>query len=359
MADLRTGPELPLEPLSVYAAGVKPEEPTYGSDKHGLVWGYLFSAGQPPTPIDSEAAAEWIAAPKPSSHGHFLWLHFALSNAASERWLRMHLKLPETFFGSMHDNVGSTRLEHDGDTLVAVIHDVIFNFTFDPSAVSTVCLCIDPHLFISARLRPLRSVDRLRGSVRSGQAFRSSAELLAHLLQDQAGVLVDIVRESGARSDLIEDKLLANRAPVSRRELAALRRTLVRLQRLLAPEPAALFRLLNRPPGWIAGDDFEDLRQAAEEFSTAVSDSTALVERIKILQEELAAAINEQTSRTLFTLTVVTVLALPINLVASLLGMNIGGIPFSESPHGFFLVVAALAALTAILAYLTLGRRRD
>ena len=30
---------------------------------------------------------------------------------------------------------------------------------------------------------------------------------------------------------------------------------LVRLQRLLAPEPAALFRLLNRPPSWIADAD--------------------------------------------------------------------------------------------------------
>jgi zinc transporter len=337
---------------------VRPEETTYGSDKHGLVWGYLFAAGQPPKQVDSDAAAEWMAS-NPSPLGTFLWLHFALSNTASERWLHSHLTLPDTFYEFLRNTVGSTRLEQDGDALVAVVHDVVFDFTFDPAAVSTVCLCIKPHLFVSARMRPLRSVDRLRNSVRAGRSFRSSAELLANLLQDQAGVLVDIVRESSSRIDLIEDKLLENRIPLGRRELAALRRTLVRLQRLLAPEPAALFRLLNRPPSWIAGEDFEDLRQAAEEFSTAVSDTAALVERIKILQEELAATINEQTNRTLFTLTVVTVLALPINLVAALLGMNVGGIPLGDSPNGFFLVVAALFGLTALLAYLTLGRRRD
>lgn len=338
---------------------MKTEEPTYGSDKNGLVWGYLFQAEQLPKEMDSDAASAWIGASNPPPQGSFLWLHFALSNTATERWLRNHLELPDTFYESMRDNVGSTRLEQAGDALVAVIHDLIFNFTFDPSAVSTVCLCIDPHLFVSARLRPLRSVDRLRGAVKSGQSFRSPAELLAQLLQDQAGVLVDIVRESSARSDLIEDLLLANRAPVSRRELAALRRALVRLQRLLAPEPAALFRLLNRPPAWITGDDFEDLRQAAEEFSAAVSDSAALVERIKILQEELAATINEQTNRTLFTLTIVTVLALPINLVAGLFGMNVGGIPLTHTSHGFSLIVGALVLLTGLLAWLTLGRRRD
>jgi zinc transporter len=209
-----------------------------------------------------------------------------------------------------------------------------------------------------ARLRPLRSVDRLRGVVKSGKGFRSSAELLAQLLQDQASVLVDIVRESSARIDRIEDKLLERRIPLGRVELAALRRTLVRLQRLLAPEPAALFRLLNRPPDWIAGEDFEDLRRAAEEFSTVVADSVALVERIKILQEEMTATVTEQTNRTLFTLTFVTVLALPINLVAALFGMNVGGVPLSESRHGFLVVATGLAALTALLAYLAFGRRR-
>ena len=57
-----------------------------------------------------------------------------------------------------------------------------------------------------------------------------------------------------------------------------------------------------------------------------ISDPTALGERIKLLQEEIAAKLNEQNNRILFTLTMVTVLALPINIVAGF-GMNVGGIP--------------------------------
>jgi zinc transporter len=134
---------------------------------------------------------------------------------------------------------------------------------------------------------------------------------------------------------------------------------LVRLQRLLAPEPAAFFRLLNRPPDWITEEDLQDLQQAAEEFATAVGDSAALVERVKLLQEELSALVNEQTNRTLFVLTVVTVLALPINLVAGLFGMNVGGIPLAEHPYGFLSIVGILLVLTGSLAYWALGRRRD
>ena len=334
-------------------------DPTSGSDQEdGLIWGYHFGPDQPAQPITSQAAVEFLTAPGPGLPGEFLWLHFSLSHAASEPWLRRYVTLPDAFYESLHRDVGSTRLKQDADSLLAHIHDVLFDFTFEASAVATTSLCITSRLLVSAHIRPLRSVDKLRAAVQAGQVFRSPIELLSHLLRDQASVLVDIVRRSTARVDPMEDRLLAKRISVSRSELGSLRRMLVRLQRLLAPEPAAFFRLLDRPPDWITQEQLRNLQQAAEKFSTAISDTAALVERVKQLQEELAAVVNEQTNRTLFVLTLVTVLALPINLVAGLLGMNVGGIPLAQHPYGFFLVVGNLLVLTAFLAYWGLGRRR-
>jgi len=338
---------------------VNPAELAYGSDKTGLVWGYLFEPGQPPRQVECDAALQWLASPPVSGDSGFVWLHLSLSNAAAERWMRQSLQLADAFYESLHEGVGSTRLEVEGDMLVAVMHDVLFNLSFDAANISTVSVCMDPRLVVTARLRPLRSVDRLRATVKAGHTIRSSAELLAQLLHDQADVLVDIIRQSTARADDVEDGLLANRIASSRVELSALRRSLVRLQRLLAPEPAALFRLLNRPPAWLTEDDLADLRQAAEEFSTAVVDAGALSERLKLLQEELSALVNEHSNRTLFILTVVTVLALPINLVAGLLGMNVGGIPFQQHPQGFMLILGSLAGVTGVLAYILFSRRRD
>jgi zinc transporter len=338
---------------------VNPAELAYGSDKTGLVWGYLFQPGQAPRQIECDAALQWLANSDGPDSAGFIWLHLSLSNAAAERWMRQSLQLADAFYESLHEGVGSTRLEVEGDTLVAVMHDVLFNLSFDAANISTVSLCMDPRLVVTARLRPLRSVDRLRASVKAGQTIRSSGEMLAHLLHDQADGLVDIIRQSTVRADTVEDNLLANRIASSRAELSSLRRSLVRLQRLLAPEPAALFRLLNRPPAWLSEEDLADLRQAAEEFSTSVTDAGALSERLKLLQEELAALVSEHSNRTLFILTVVTVLALPINLVAGLLGMNVGGVPFAQHQQGFTLVVTGLTIVTGILAYIFLVKRRE
>ena len=333
-------------------------DPTSGSDQDGLIWGYHFVPNQPAQTITSDAAVKFLTAPGPGLPGEFLWLHFSLSNAACEPWLRRYLTLPDSFYESLHSDVGSTHLRQDADSLLARIHDVLFDFTFDASAVATTSLCVTPRVLVSARLRPLRSVDHLRAAVQAGQVFRSPVELLSYLLRDQANVLFDILRKSTMRVEPMEDRLLVKRVSVSRSELGSLRRLLVRFQRLLAPEPAAFFRLLNRPPDWITEEELQNLQQAADKFSTAISDTMALVERVKQLQEELAALVNEQTNRTLFVLTLVTVLALPINLVAGLFGMNVGGIPLAQHPYGFFLVVAPLLVLTAFLAYWGLGRRR-
>lgn len=340
------------------ALPIPPIEHRYGSDLEGLIWGYRFVLGQPAQPIDLLAAVEFLNQHSTNAEGEFLWLHFSLSNSSTVTWLRQNFALPEAFFESLNSSVGSTRLEQDQDSLVAVLNDVVFDFKLDPSSVSTATLCISPRLLVSTRLRPLRALDQLRSRVRSGKLFRSSVELSAHLLEDQSNGLVNILRQSTTIVDQIEDRLLENRIHGSRRELGSLRRVLVRLQRLLAPEPAAFFRLLSKPPDWIAEDDLNDLRQAAEGFSVAIADSLALVDRIKILQEELAALVGEQTNRTLFVLTLVTVLALPVNMITGMFGMNIGGIPFSDWEYGFFWMFTILIFLTSTLAILAMRRFR-
>lgn len=332
-------------------------EPSYGSDATGLVWGFLFEPGQAGRPIDCDQALI-VLGESSFDAGRFVWLHFALANTASERWLRRNTSVPGTFLASLRESFGSTRVEQDGDALVAVIHDVLFDFAFDASDVSTVCLCVEPRSLVSVRPKPIRSIDRLRSAVKAGAMFRSPGELFAHLLRDQAGVLVEIVRQTTSQVDAIEDNLLKHRVTSSRADLGSLRRVLVRLQRLLAPEPAALFRLLSRPPAWLSDEDVQELRQSAEEFSTAVADSAALVERVKLIQEELAGLVTEQTNRTLFVLTLVTVLALPINLLAGLFGMNVGGIPFAESGRGFATVVVVLVLITGAMALLVRRRWR-
>ena len=332
--------------------------PHYGGDEAGLICGYLFdsSATEGARPIDSAGAASWLGGPADAS-GPFLWLHFNLSHAQAERWLVRHAALPDAFFEALKDGSHSTRIERDEEHLIAVVNDVHFDFGFEPSDIATLWIGVGPRLVVTARAQPLRSVDALRTAVRRGELPRSPVVLLEQLMRTQADGLVGIVRGGTARVDEIEDELLAQRLDPERARLGVLRRLLVRLQRLLAPEPAALFRLLQHPPAWMAEDDVQELRGSTEEFSVVLRDMQGLQERIKLLQEEIAASVNEDNNRSLFVLTIVTVLALPINILAGLFGMNVGGIPLAEHKHGFWIVVSLVAGFTAVAAWIAFRKK--
>jgi len=330
----------------------------YGPQRGGLICGYRFTPAAGGQPITLERAVELLAAPAGDA-AEFFWLHFDLADSSALSWMRERLALPEEFFDALRLDSRSTRIEDAQDNLVAVVNDVAYEFAFDPSEIATLWMSVGPRAAVSARRHPLRSVDRLREAVNAGARFGSSVDLLNHLMRDQGDVLVRIAREATAKVDTIEDVLLRGRGTPQRAALGKLRRLLVRLQRLLAPEPGALFRLLRQPPPWVAQADLDELRQATEEFSLVIRDLAALQERIKLLQEEIAAQISEQTNRSLFTLTMVTVLALPINITTGFFGMNVGGIPLADFAHGFAAVVAIVVAFTALAGWIAFRRRAD
>jgi len=242
----------------------------HASDQEGLICGFLFEASGIGRAIELKQALDWLRAPAVRSG--FIWLHFNLSNVASERWIRLNLNLPPEFFEALQLDSRSTRIEDASDNLIAVVNDVAFEFSFDPSDIATLWACVNDHVVVSTRRHPLQSIDRLRQAVRQGCRFDSSVSLLNHLMHDQGDVLVRIVRDVTIQVDGIEDKLLGGRLQSQRADLGRLRRVLVRLQRLLAPEPAALFRLLKQPPPWVSPADLDELRQSTEEFSLVLRD---------------------------------------------------------------------------------------
>ena len=123
----------------------------YGSDEAGLICGYLFDPGapEPARSVDSAQAAEWLeAGPPASAAGPYMWLHFNLSHAQAERWLLRHAGLSDIFFETLKEGLHSTRIERADDSLIAVINDVHFEFSFEPSDISTLWISVGPRLVV-------------------------------------------------------------------------------------------------------------------------------------------------------------------------------------------------------------------
>jgi zinc transporter len=335
-----------------------PGTTTSSQEQHAeLIHAYLFKADGIGQELDAQAALDWLRNAG-NETTEFIWLHFSSPHNIGKRWLE-YVELPQIFKEVLHEERRSSRLAHSHHGLFAVINDV----TYDPTRrteplVATLWLSIRQRWLLSAWSAPVRPVEQLIATIEGRRPFRNPLALLIQLLSNQADVLVDIVRSATITANNIEGMLAVSHLP-RRADLGGIRRDLVRLQRLLAPEPASLFRLVNRLPHWAKEEDSDYLHLATENFSVALRDMAGLQERIKLLEDEIAARVAERTNRGVFVLTSATVIALPVTVISALFGMNVGGLPFRESSEGFAAVVGISILVSVLAAWLITRLLKD
>jgi zinc transporter len=100
----------------------------------------------------------------------------------------------------------------------------------------------------------------------------------------------------------------------------------------------------------LSADEFDRFNRQIHRYAALVEDAQEYAEHCQFLLEELRAQVEEETNRNLYVLTMFSVIFLPATLIASIWGMNVGGIPFSGSANGFWVVAALIAAVFALVA---------
>ena len=87
------------------------------------------------------------------------------------------------------------------------------------------------------------------------------------------------------------------------------------------------------------------LRESAERTARYVEDLDAARDRATITQEELNNRLAERMSKTMYILSLVAAIFLPLGLLTGLLGINVGGIPGAEWKSAFIVVCIVLVGI--------------
>src|SRR5437588_99816 len=91
----------------------------------------------------------------------------------------------------------------------------------------------------------------------------------------------------------------------------------------------------ERPVLLLSIEEFDRFNRQIHRYALLVEDAEEYAEHCQFLLEELRAQVEEETNRNLYILIMFSVICLPATLIASIWGMNVGGVPFSGSPNGF------------------------
>ncbi|MBL8595854.1 MAG: hypothetical protein JNK01_24445 [Devosia sp.] len=185
----------------------------------------------------------------------------------------------------------------------------------------------------------------------------SPADLVARLALRAADRIEPLIERMGDNLDTIEETLMLNRAGDSRSRLAHLRRTLINMRRLIWPQRDVLTTLEIEDLSFFTARDRVRLREAAARTARLGDEMQTLSERAVLVHEQLLDTRAEQMNQTMLLLAAATVVLMPLTVISGILGMNVEGIPFHDSPYAFWIVTGFLCVL-GVAIYLFMRKKK-
>lgn len=231
---------------------------------------------------------------------------------------------------------------------VLILRGVNLNENRRPEDMVSLRVAVMEDRVESVALQRVRAVeDTAELATAAGDRARSGM-IVTNLVANLTGRVKDSLVHLNRQLADLEDILEAPGPNPSAQELAQLRRQAIWLHRFSVPQADALEAVLAAEPGWLKGSDLIDLRENWHATKRNVAALEAIRDHSRLIQDRIDQATAEASQRATYILTIIAGIFLPLNLVAALLGANVGGVPWSEDGNGFTYLLAGSAVVTVV-----------
>jgi len=321
------------------------------NDRPQFAFAFAFRGGSWQAPSDF---AEVAAA---AANADFLWVHLDLGDAAAQAWLRAR-PWPADVIELVAAPIQRGKLFITSDLIYGHLRDFRDLRGATGLQAGSVSVVVSQRLLVTGRRIPLRSIGELKRRVEA-QTVRPASPygLVTEFLKALNDIGEGLLQEAEERLRLIGSKVLKRIGAEHREEILEMRRDSIEIVRDMTFKKTALLDLAREQPSIFPAGEYERLNHQIHRYAALVDDAQEFADQCQFVLEELRAQVEEKTNQNLYILTAFSVIFMPATLVASIWGMNVGGLPFSDSPDGF-LVVGGLIAATFVAVVLILMRFR-
>lgn len=277
-----------------------------------------------------------------------LWLHWDRSHPQTRSWLARDGGLSEFVCDLLlEENTRPRLLPLGQEQMLLFLRGVNLNPGAEPEDMVSVRIFAEAQRVISLRLRPLRASDEILQQFAEGRGPRTASELLlvmGELLTEKVQALVSDLSEM---VDLEEEKVESDeRYTPEHGSLQQIRRRAAGLRRFLAPQRDIYAQLSRHKWSWFADSDPDYWNELNNSLIRYLEELELARERAALVLESEDRRRSERMNRTMYRFGIITCIFLPMSFITGLLGINVGGIPGSDSPYGFLyasLIVLGLA----------------
>ena len=297
-----------------------------------------------------------------------LWVDIAETTEEDGKFLERifgfhHLTIEDCVSPQIH----APKIDDFGDYIFIVVHGI--NHMAESEIVETAELAIflGSHFMVSNHRLPLYSVGGIKHLVEDdGRPLRRGADFLTHALLDALidNILPTIDKMSEVAEE-IEEEVIRNPQQVTLEAILKLKRSTLRVHRVIAPQREVLNRLSR--------GEFPVVKEEAQIFYRDIYDRLVRIEDLtqnmrdradNALTIYLSSVANRQ-NETMKVLAIVAVIFLPLTLLAGIYGMNFKYMPELEWKLGYFAVLGLIGTVITgaiwwfwVSRWITWGRKQ-
>ncbi|GAB5387290.1 MAG: zinc transporter ZntB [Alphaproteobacteria bacterium] len=312
-----------------------------GLEDPAIVHAWACPLEDKPFPLENFAAIKQARAA-----GHLVWVHLNRAQAKSRDYLTELLKDHDPLLvDALTAEDTRPRVEPVGKGALVMLRGANLNPGAEAHDLVNLRIWAEDRMIISVRTRRLRLVKEVVQRLQKGKMVDDGASLLGMLIDRLLRNLEPIIHGLDADVDAMETRVMEKPDSALRKDIVAIRTKSIELRRFIAPQKDMMGRLRVVGEHFIGADD-RFLYQELHDMSVRlVEELDSVRERAAVLQDELTNALADKLNKRLYLLSVVAAIFLPLGFLTGLLGINVGGIPMTESPYGFWLVSGAMTTL--------------
>ena len=325
-------------------------KPALATNVPGCLWILRFDA-EGRAEVGTENDLDRLGKPGQS----FLWLHLDLTDNRTRSLIDRLEALTDDARTPFIEPADHQFLEYSDGVVSGVLLDHERDLSGRTTQTNFLRFAFAHNFLISARKKPLNSIETLRIALSAGELTPSPLALFEAIIDKLCDELSRMINGIGILLDGIEDRIIEGRGRNERSTLGPARRDAVRLARQIGGLNSILARLENA-----VEEEQDEMCETASRLvqrtDALTRDISSIQDRARLLQDELTAILNLETNDRLYVLTVVTTMLLPATFVTGYFGMNTKQLPFADSESGTF--YATLICVSASLLVLLFMRRK-
>jgi magnesium transporter len=304
------------------------------------------------TPNVEEIAAEGLR-----------WVKIERPGSLEQVWLEENFDFHALDFEDVLSRNQGPKIDVYDDYLFIVLHFPIFDPAAGRLGPGELDLFVGAGFLVTIPNQPLQPVEylfercRQKEELRDQLFSRGSGYLLYRLVDDGFDYCFPMLRKIGNKLDRLEEEIFEGRSEEVVRDLSNVKQEIINFRKVIRPQRPVLRELERVKERYLSPDMdleiyFDDIVDAHERIWDMLENYKEVVEALEQTNESVIA---HRVNDILRVLTSISVIVLPLTLLASIWGMNVR-VPGEGSTAAFYEVAGVMLIL--LIGLVAFFRRR-